>query len=205
MGMRRPLVLVKILLPPPHPLRLHPPPHPLRLHPPLLQTMGGPPLHPAHSRQQLNKTVTTQEKNSTTRESTRVLSIVVNLSPTFPFTHRPSMPLQNYLDQHPPQAAAVHPRTWIIRPSELFTSPSSSLHFCLDNPPAHSTLVAPAKHGLAHTNLIVADTGATDHVPPDKNAFISYRPVTRRRVRMGNTSFAPILGSGSAVIDINGK
>ncbi len=75
----------------------------------------------------------------------------------------------------------------------------------LDNPPAHSISVAPAKHGLAHTNLIVADTGATDHMLPDKNAFISYRPVTRRRVRMGNTSFAPILGSGSAVIDINGK
>ena len=120
MDMRRPLVSVKLLLPSPHPLRLHQP---------LLQTMGGPPLHLAHSLQQPNKTVMTQEKNSTTRESTRVRSIVVNLSPTFPFTHRPSMPLQNYSNQHPPQAAAAHPRTWITRPPELSTSPSSSSHF----------------------------------------------------------------------------
>jgi hypothetical protein len=40
---------------------------------------------------------------------------------------------------------------------------------------------------------------------PDKCAFISYRPVTGRRFWMGNNSFAPILGSGSAVIEINGK
>jgi len=40
---------------------------------------------------------------------------------------------------------------------------------------------------------------------PDKSAFISYRPVTGRRIRMGNNSFAPILGSGSAVISVNGR
>jgi hypothetical protein len=40
---------------------------------------------------------------------------------------------------------------------------------------------------------------------PDKSSFISYRPVSGRRVRMGNNSFAPVLGSGSAVIAINGK
>ncbi len=39
----------------------------------------------------------------------------------------------------------------------------------------------------------------------DKSAFISYRPVSGRQVRMDNNSFAPILGSGSAVIAINGK
>jgi hypothetical protein len=75
----------------------------------------------------------------------------------------------------------------------------------LDNPPAHLTSVVPAKHGSINTNLIVADTGATNHMLPDKSAFISYRPVTGRRVQMGNNSFAPILGSGSAVIVINGK
>jgi hypothetical protein len=52
----------------------------------------------------------------------------------------------------------------------------------LDNPPAHSTSVVPAKHGSMHTNLIVADTGATNHMLPDKSTFISYRPVTGRRV-----------------------
>ena len=40
---------------------------------------------------------------------------------------------------------------------------------------------------------------------PDKSAFISYRPGTHRHVRMGNNSFAPILGSGLAVISVNGR
>ena len=40
---------------------------------------------------------------------------------------------------------------------------------------------------------------------PDKSAFISYHPVSGRRVRMGNNSFAPILGHGTAVISLNGK
>ena len=39
----------------------------------------------------------------------------------------------------------------------------------------------------------------------DKSVFISYRPVSGHGVRMGNNSFAPILGSGSAIIAINGK
>ncbi len=75
----------------------------------------------------------------------------------------------------------------------------------LDNPPAHSTAFTPARHGKMEPSLIVADTGATDHMLPEKCAFISYRPVSGRRVRMGNNSFAPILGSGSAVIAINGR
>jgi hypothetical protein len=40
---------------------------------------------------------------------------------------------------------------------------------------------------------------------PDKSAFISYYPVSGRRVIMGNNSFAPILGHGTAVISLNGK
>jgi hypothetical protein len=40
---------------------------------------------------------------------------------------------------------------------------------------------------------------------PDKSAFISYRPCSGRQVCMGNNLFAPILGSGSAIISLNGK
>ncbi len=40
---------------------------------------------------------------------------------------------------------------------------------------------------------------------PHKSAFISYKPATCRRVHMGNNLFAPILGTGSAIISINGK
>jgi hypothetical protein len=52
------------------------------------------------------------------------------------------------------------------------------------------------KRGRSGTTLLVADTGATDHMLPDKLAFISYYPVVGRQVCMGNISFAPILGYG---------
>ncbi len=51
----------------------------------------------------------------------------------------------------------------------------------------------------------VADSGATDHMLPDKSAFISYKLVTNLQVRMGNNYYLPILGQGSAIISLNGQ
>ena len=73
----------------------------------------------------------------------------------------------------------------------------------LKNPPSQELISQPCH--VTQTSLLVADTGATDHMLPDKSAFISYHPVSGRRVRMGNNSFAPILGYGTAVISLNGK
>ena len=56
-----------------------------------------------------------------------------------------------------------------------------------------------------HTFLVVADTGATDYMLPDKSAFISYYPVTGQRVSMSNNSFATIAGYSTAIISLNGK
>ena len=53
--------------------------------------------------------------------------------------------------------------------------------------------------------LVVADTGATDHMVPDRGAFISYKSVHGFCVRMGNNSFAPVLGHGTAIISLNGQ
>jgi hypothetical protein len=53
--------------------------------------------------------------------------------------------------------------------------------------------------------LVVADTSATDHMVPDHSAFISYKSVHGLQVRMGNNSFAPILGHGTAIILLNGQ
>ena len=55
--------------------------------------------------------------------------------------------------------------------------------------------------------LAVADTGATDHMCPERSAFISYHPVPRNtlNVRMGNKTLAPVLGKGAAIISLNGK
>jgi hypothetical protein len=53
-------------------------------------------------------------------------------------------------------------------------------------------------------HLVVADAGATDHMVPDRGAFISYKSVQCLRVRMGNNSFAPVLGPGTVIISLNG-
>jgi hypothetical protein len=71
-----------------------------------------------------------------------------------------------------------------------------------------SLLVNPPTQSFAHTQwlssmhtfLVVADTRATDHMLPDKSAFISYYPVTSRREHMGNNSFAQIAGHGTTII-----
>jgi hypothetical protein len=58
---------------------------------------------------------------------------------------------------------------------------------------------------LSHASgLVVADTGATDHMLPDVSAFISYKRVHDLSMRMGNNSFVPVLGWGTAVFSLNG-
>jgi hypothetical protein len=73
------------------------------------------------------------------------------------------------------------------------------------------TLVKPLLKAIPTTNvgtpfrLVVADTGATDHMVPDRSAFISYKSVHGLRVCMGNNLFALILGRGMAIISLNGQ
>ena len=74
----------------------------------------------------------------------------------------------------------------------------------LANPPAKS-LAHTQGSSSTRTSLVVADTGATDHILPNKSAFISCYPVTGRQVCMGNNSFASIAGYGTAIISLNGK
>jgi len=58
---------------------------------------------------------------------------------------------------------------------------------------------------LRHGRLAVADTGATDHMIPDKSCFISYKSIAGLSVRMGNNLFVPVLGRSTAVFALNGK
>ena len=53
------------------------------------------------------------------------------------------------------------------------------------------------------SRVAVADTGATDHMLPDKSAFISYKRISNLQVRMGNNSYLPVLGHGTAIISLN--
>ena len=69
-----------------------------------------------------------------------------------------------------------------------------------------STLsVSLIKVPLPDGRFAVADMGATDHMLPDKLCFISYRTVSGLSVCMGNNSFVPVLGPGTAVFELNGK
>jgi hypothetical protein len=40
---------------------------------------------------------------------------------------------------------------------------------------------------------------------PDKSCFISYKSVSGLLVRMGNNSYVPVLGRGTAIFALNGK
>ncbi len=53
--------------------------------------------------------------------------------------------------------------------------------------------------------FLVADTGATDHMFPNKLAFISYKSIPNLQVWMGNISFLPVLERGTAIISLNGQ
>ncbi len=66
---------------------------------------------------------------------------------------------------------------------------------------ADSPVASPVPTG----RLAVADTGATDHMLPDKSSFIYYKSVVDLSVRMGNNSYVPVLGRGTAIFALNGK
>ena len=88
--------------------------------------------------------------------------------------------------------------------SQAVSTSSSSLPASL--PSLLTQLVAsPIAAPLTTGGLAVADTGATDHMLPDRSCFISYKSVVSLLVRMGNNSFVPVLGRGSANFALNGK
>ncbi len=64
-----------------------------------------------------------------------------------------------------------------------------------------SPIVAPLFHGC----LAITDTGAIDHMVPDKSCFISYKSVSGLLVRKGNNSYVQVLGHGTAKFALNGK
>jgi hypothetical protein len=66
-----------------------------------------------------------------------------------------------------------------------------------------SLLCAISPADLHH--LVMGDTCATNHMLPDRSAFISYKSVWHLCIRMGNNSYAPVLGRGTAIISLNGQ
>jgi hypothetical protein len=54
-------------------------------------------------------------------------------------------------------------------------------------------------------SFLVTDTGATDHMFPNKLACISYKSIPNLQVWIGNNSFLPVLGCGTTIISLNGQ
>ncbi len=193
------------------PLRVLPLPH-LLPPPPLPQppTLGGVQSTSWElARLVLRLKPTTQEMNSTMRGNMRVLSmrVALNLANPIPITllihiHAPTLL---------PRPSAT-PHTICANSTRTAVNPKGVITICLpkhimaplNNPPAHSIRTFSDAH-RPRTSLLVADTGATNHMIPDKSAFISYPPCLGWQVCMGNNLFAPILGSGTAIISLNGK
>ena len=72
-------------------------------------------------------------------------------------------------------------------------------------------LTSPPAHAIPHdsrrvTEMVVAvvDTGATQHMIPDRSAFVSYHR-SDKRVRMASDTYAPVRGEGTALISLNGR
>jgi hypothetical protein len=65
---------------------------------------------------------------------------------------------------------------------------------------SHSSIGVSSSHHFA-----VADTGATNQMLPDKATFISYKPISNLQVCMGNNSFIPVQGRGTAVFSLNSQ
>ena len=75
----------------------------------------------------------------------------------------------------------------------------------LQNPPRHLLVYFQQATHSTRMSLLVANTGATNHMLPDKAALISYYPVSGCCFQMGNNSFASIAGHGLTIISLNGK
>jgi hypothetical protein len=94
-------------------------------------------------------------------------------------------------------------------PSLVIPRSAASSTLCITFPKAlHHLLGHMLQSSIVCTqsgSLVVADTDATNHVTPHKSAFISYKAVENLQVCMGNNSYVPVLGRGTAIFSLNGQ
>ncbi len=113
--------------------------------------------------------------------------------------------VKDYSASSSPSARAVSARVANLakpRPSsqypDITISLPARLQYLLDTSAPHDI---PPNARL--DSLVIADTDASEHMFPDKSAFISYHRVSNVWVRMRNDSYAPALGQGSVTICLN--
>ena len=78
------------------------------------------------------------------------------------------------------------------------------LRYLLANPADHS-IPTGITSLTTSSALMVAGSGATDHMIPHTYAFISYTPVLNLNVYMGNQIRIPVKDRGTATISLNGQ
>jgi hypothetical protein len=108
---------------------------------------------------------------------------------TFADAHNSKALVSSYAPSSPgPACCNIPVESALLSPTYLATHSSDNILL----PP---TLIQalqkaiPTTNGGAPFGLVVADTGATDHMVPDRGAFISYKSVYGLQVHMGNNSF----------------
>jgi hypothetical protein len=114
----------------------------------------------------------------------------------------------SFISSSTPLALSTAASSLVMTPS---TSPMvipSTFHMIYLSCNLHR-LICHVTHSLIGIKLskhfVVADTGATDHMLPNKSAFISHKAIFNLQVWMGKKSFIPVLGCGSAVVSLNGQ
>jgi hypothetical protein len=122
---------------------------------------------------------------------------------TFEDAHKPKASVSSYAPSYPgPLCCKVSIKSFLPSPMGLATQSGDEIFL----PPilVQSLLKAiPTTSGGTPFCLVVADTGAIDHMVPDRGVFISYKSVHSLRIRMGNNLFARVLGRGMAIISLN--
>jgi hypothetical protein len=96
----------------------------------------------------------------------------------------------------PPSPSNTMTSSPVAGTSRYFVLPKN-LHAIIDRMSRVSISPGPGRH------LAVANLGATDHMFPNKEAFISYKSIQNLQVRMGNNSFLPVIGRGTAILSLN--
>ena len=67
-----------------------------------------------------------------------------------------------------------------------------------------SSHIATSSLATSLSSVVVADSGATDHMWPDYSVFTSYKPLTSKHVTLADNNRAPVAGIGSVKILLDG-
>ena len=82
--------------------------------------------------------------------------------------------------------------------SALYFPPSD--HTCI----GYSSHVASSVASTPPTSVLIADSGATDHMWPHYEAFTSYTPLSSKYVTLADNTHSPVAGIGSIKILLDG-